>query len=170
MPTEDDQSLASLLDMEQRGSLNLLIAQATEEMRNGVIRTFEAKVSATADVAKNQQDSRDAATHASHEQQESAQQERERIALSTPTVSETKGAALSYFDTWRDSVILRVGEILNSRDHAHQPKEQSHAHKVASGHDPKAAPDSTQYQVSIDKTLATVYPPLPNSLDRKSVV
>lgn len=164
MPTEDDQSLASLLDMEQRGSLNLLIAQATEEMRNDVIRTFEAKVSATADVAKNQQDSRDAATHASHEQQESAQQERERIALSTPTVSETKGAALSYFDTWRDSVILRVGEILNSRDHAHQPKEQSHAHKVASGHDPKAAPDSTQYQVSIDKTLATVYPPLPNSL------
>ncbi|KAI9824572.1 MAG: hypothetical protein M1832_001661 [Thelocarpon impressellum] len=122
---DEGQDLATLLSPEQRGELTLLVASATSSMRKTIEDTFDAShVGAGLEAAKQESPNVDAAKLSPEEQesQRKAQETRERE-LSAPRLQELKEAALDFFDKWQDSVVLRVGEVLNSREAGAHPRE-----------------------------------------------
>jgi hypothetical protein len=177
MPDEKDQSLATLLNTEQRGELTILIANTTESMRNDIVKTFQAQGAAPksteapakeADATKLESKTEafdlegrpqptiklspedEANTNGLHERRETE--------LSAPKVQELKISCLAYFDEWRDSVLLRVGEVLNSQSHAKESKDRTHTEEAAKqGAESKDIPG---------ETLQSVYPLERTSLAR----
>ena len=170
MPEGDEESLVTLLNVEQRAELSMLIAKASEEMRNGILRTFEAsstsKTQTDVEGLPSKPDAEQDQSAPSLEDQESARKEqgRHETALSAPEIQELKASALTSFDAWNEKVILRVGEVLNSRDHAQQSKDRAHAKKVANANPPQTESHQSQLQASIDKASITIYPVMPTPL------
>ena len=174
MADEKDQSLATLLTTEQRGELAILIANTTESMRNDIVKTFEVQDAppkstealpkpdttelASKTEALNLQGQPQPSTNLSTEDEANTKRLRDRreAELSAPKVRELTYACLAYFDEWRDSVVLRVGEVLNSQSHARESKDTTHAAKVAK--------QDTEKADVPDKSLASIYPPEPTSL------
>jgi hypothetical protein len=175
MPDEKDESLATLLTTEQRGELTILIANTTEAMRNDIVKTFEAQDSGPKSVEttpkKSDSTELEVQTEAlglegqpqlpiklspEDETNMNRLRERSKAELSAPKVQELKTACLAYLDEWRDSVILRVGEVLNSQSHTKQSKDKSHAQAVAM--------QGAEQEDMPDKTLELVYPPEETSL------
>ncbi|KAH0839087.1 hypothetical protein AYO21_04682 [Fonsecaea monophora] len=81
----------------------------------------------------------------------------------TPESKALKSAALAFFDNWAESVILRVGEVVNSRDEAVQNKNLEQARRLAT----EAA--QQQYQPSnleleANSKLLKVFPPVQTPL------
>ena len=100
-------------------------------------------------------------------------QQREKE-LSAPAMKELKQAALKFFDQWRTSVIIRVGEVVNSKEvasshmkSANPPESATHAPP-----DTKVDPsDASKIDVSAGEALYKFYPPIDTplaSLDEKS--
>lgn len=170
MPNENDQSLATLLTTEQRGELTILIANTTESMRNDIVKTFEVQdvPPKSAEAPSNESDTTEieiktealdlegqpqSPIKLSPEDEANINRLRKRreAELSAPKVQELKSACLAYFDEWRDSVILRIGQVLNSQSHAKESKDRTHAEKVAK--------QGAEQEDMRDKTLESVYPP-----------
>jgi hypothetical protein len=167
MPDDKDQSLGTLLTIEQRGELTVLIANTIESMRNDILKTFEVQdkpPKSTEALLKVPADELDLDGQPqspiklapSDEANTKRLRERREADLSAPKVQELKTACLAYFDGWRDSVILRVGEVLNSQSHAKKSKDDRHAQRVAQKGDEESD--------TADKTLESIYPPEPTSL------
>ena len=167
MQDDKDQSLGTLLTTEQRGELAILIANTTESMRNDILKPFEVQDTppkSTEALPKVPADELDLEGQPqspiklppSDEANTKRLRERQEAELSAPKVQEFKTACVAYFDGWRDSVILRVGEVLNSQSHVKESKDERHAKKVAQ----KCCeePDTP------DKTLESIYPPRTTSL------
>lgn len=168
MTDEKDQSLATLLTAEQRGELTILIADTTESMRNDVVKTFENQValSRSTETSSNESNTTELERETetldlegrprspiklSSEDEANTKRlhERRETELSAPKVQELKIACLAFFDEWRDSVISRVGEALNSQSHA-KDKNSTHAQEVTK--------DGAESEDVPDKTLESVYP------------
>jgi hypothetical protein len=174
MADEKDQSLATLLTTEQRGELTILIATTTESMRNDIVKTFEVQDAppestealskpdttelASKTEALNLQGQPQPSTILSPEDEANTKRLRDRreAEQSASKVQELTRACLAYFDEWRDSVVLRVGEVLNSQSHAKANNDTTHAAKVAK--------QDTEEADIPDKTLESIYPPEQTSL------
>ncbi|KAK1083575.1 hypothetical protein LTR48_006167 [Friedmanniomyces endolithicus] len=166
---EEGESLITILKTaEERSALTLLVADCTESMRRSITDTFDAKQTGkksdmTADLEGNpgtvdvaQQDKMN---------RELEQREKE---LSGAKMQELKEAALSFFDAWRDSVLSRVGEILNSKEKALHQKDQAQPRpasptKSASS---RQRPIPPQYDAGVGETMRQLYPPTKNPLQR----
>ncbi|KAG9635542.1 DUF726-domain-containing protein, partial [Aureobasidium melanogenum] len=87
-------------------------------------------------------------------QREQAEREKE---LSGPRMQELQKAALQHFDDWRDSVLLRIGEVVNQREEAVSQKKEAHAQtpRVL----PKKAPEPSKYDEGVSKALIELCPP-----------
>ncbi|EXJ57562.1 hypothetical protein A1O7_07910 [Cladophialophora yegresii CBS 114405] len=101
---------------------------------------------------------------------DSLQSEPEPDALLTSATPESKAlqqAALAFFDAWAESVILRVGEVVNSRDpennHASQSRNPDAARKLAS-ESSKQQFQPTDREREVDMRLSQIYPPIQTSL------
>ncbi|OQV05302.1 hypothetical protein CLAIMM_10067 isoform 2 [Cladophialophora immunda] len=159
---EDDQSLGTLLTREERADLTLLISQTIEEMRRGLVRTFDERPKpkpkgapavgeaeaeqATVEVSKlslseGQRKEIDDQFKGSRTEGQEVQDEDEPgvdaepdtlLTTPTPEAKALRSAALTFFDAWAESVILRVGEVVNSRDEAAQDKNRDQTRKLAS--------------------------------------
>ncbi|OAL36385.1 hypothetical protein AYO20_04281 [Fonsecaea nubica] len=72
-------------------------------------------------------------TPADEDEPRGVEAETQDTLLTTPTPESKalKGAALAFFDIWAESVILRVGEVVNSRDEAVQNKNHEQARRLA---------------------------------------
>ena len=124
---EENRDLKDVLSESQCADLTILIANITERMRNSVEKIFDAKAGLKLiNQAKEGEDSfanidYDPATvdvgAYDNERKVQAQQEKE---LSKPHVQELKTASLKWFDEWRQVVIARVGEVVNSKKTAEQ--------------------------------------------------
>ncbi|KAJ6134952.1 hypothetical protein N7512_000112 [Penicillium capsulatum] len=114
---EGGQDLTSILDRSQRADLTVLVAEIAESMRVGVLEIFEDPENPSIESPPS--------TEKSPDLQEGDDEERPplpaRPGASSP--SEESGRqqppsprALSNLEDWRDSVLLRIGEVVNKDD------------------------------------------------------
>jgi hypothetical protein len=119
---EQVQDLSSILTTEEQVELTLLIANITELMRKQIEDAFDASIT---NAKKPQQALHNAnknpnvSEHVSHEETEEEEKARKlrdkrEKELSAPKMLELKKDSLEFFDKWRDSVILRVGKVVNN--------------------------------------------------------
>lgn len=121
----DDQDLSTILTVDQRGDLTLLIATICEGMRRSLILdTFDAtKISTSShksliggDKNLNIDDSKPKTAEEKEEEEKAAklraQREKE---LSAPKQQQLKDAALDHLQKWQNDVIIRVGEAVNAK-------------------------------------------------------
>lgn len=172
-PKEDEQSLTTVLGThEDRASLLLLIANCTESMRTTVANTFDprstpASVKTQDLIELDEEDPLQMGTDATKtaadaEEKEMKQIQRRTEELSSPTMQELKKAALKHFDNWRERVLERVGEALNSQTAAKEQKDAATAETQSS---------STPMKVGVHTTdegavaaLSRLYPSRETSL------
>ncbi|KAF2141303.1 uncharacterized protein K452DRAFT_272040 [Aplosporella prunicola CBS 121167] len=170
--SEDDQSLVTILETrELRGELTLLVANCTESQRKTITDAFDAslvgqpadteaelkvdetKPNPNVDLANADADAL--------EKQRKKQKTREKE-LSAPKMQELKSAALEFFDEWRESVLLRVGDVVNSRETASDQKNKA----IASS--PPKRSTQTRKVGEEDEAAGTVlrelYPPVSTPL------
>jgi hypothetical protein len=115
---EHESDLSAILSTEERVELTLLIANITEVMRKHIMDNFDASITSAkkpqqvlhiTDKNPNIDDSK---PH--KETDEEKLRERREKGLSAPKMLELKNASLEFFDKWRESVISRVGEVVNN--------------------------------------------------------
>lgn len=173
---EEGDSLTTILQtQDDRSALTILIADCTEVMRQNIVDIFDARQTGkeTDMVAELKSDAAivnpaiDLGTVNIAEQnrlkKELAQRDKD---LSMPKMQELKDAALKHFDTWRTSVIQRVGEIVNSRQIAQGYQEQAKPKSVSPERavSPMRFPDRPEYDVAIKEKMLSLYPPTENPL------
>lgn len=183
---QDDQSLATLLNREQRAELSVLISQTTESMRKDLIKCFDerpepmskdepteeeqpidlSKLTLSEAGAAPDTEGKAGSRLPSSAEQEPAQNEESSLAEQTPQSKALKASALEFFDPWAESVILRIGEVVNSRDHQDQDKNTQQTKKLAESSDQEFRPTSRDQ--SVEKTLKTIYPPITTPLSKLS--
>lgn len=130
-PPESSQetSLTTLLTSDQCADLTFLIATITATMRKSLLETFTAEETPlSAKPSKSEEEALKAApsnlVDIDVEKEDKIKKERAdreedaKKELAKPEVQELKTAMLRYFDEWRGKVIVRVGEIVNSREEA----------------------------------------------------
>jgi hypothetical protein len=120
--SEHEADLSSILSTEEQVELTLLIAKISEVMRKHITDTFDASVTS----AKRPQQALhitdrnlnidDNKPHPETDEEEKARKLRERREkeLAAPKMLELKNACLEFFDKWRESVISRVGSVVNN--------------------------------------------------------
>ena len=173
---EEGESLTTILaTAEDRSSLTILIADCTEVMRQGIVDVFDAKLTGKPGGELSQLTGDEALVDTTVDpgtvdvaeqdklRRELVQREKE---LNGPKMLELKLAALKYFDTWRESVIQRVGEIVNSKQTAQQHKDHASPSVKSADH---AAPTSVSSDTPTDDPgvaaiLHTLYPPIASPL------
>lgn len=123
-PSSHDQALTSLLDAKQCIELTILVAKSTSRMRSTITDAFSTSQSpspapweknATNTSRANQNPNLKTNTATTRANEDAARRQlRLEEELSEPKLRRLKAAALRHFDRWRDSVTMRVGEIIKS--------------------------------------------------------
>ncbi|KIW93867.1 uncharacterized protein Z519_05182 [Cladophialophora bantiana CBS 173.52] len=183
---EDDQSLATLLTREERADLTLLISQTIEEMRRSLVRVFderpipkpkpkptrEAKADeAAVEISKLSLSAKQSTAVDEKvggiqlEEGETKPQDEPQTGVEpdtlmtspTPESEALKSAALAFFDAWAESVILRVGEVVNSREEATQNRHYERNRNLAT-ESAKQQYQPTSREQEVDGKLSKVFP------------
>ncbi|KZF19867.1 DUF726-domain-containing protein [Xylona heveae TC161] len=157
----DDQSLRTVLDAHQCSDLTLLIASVTETMRKRISHTFTVQDEPHNTDTDSSNNPDDAADQLRKRQEQQEQQARE---LAKPEVQELKIAALEAFDEWRDSVLRRVGEVVNSPQQAQQQK-----HEAKPGHVDESTGQTKEVRENaptetVSAALLELFPPISTPL------
>ncbi|KAL5051476.1 hypothetical protein BDW71DRAFT_193813 [Aspergillus fruticulosus] len=159
--SKNDQDLTTILSRPQRADLTVLIAEITQHMRNSVEKTFKAP-NTQQFASKHLIDLNDE-DDASHPDTQKSKELKDKARTEyVPTAEDTKAEAniLTQFDDWRDSVLLRVGEVVN-RDPENQNEE--------AGFDLEHERPRSSYDDEDDSTwsrLSEVYHPIETPLIR----
>ena len=96
--------------------------------------------------------------------------------LSAPAMKELKQASLKFFDRWRTSMIIRVGEVVNSKEEASSHMETANPpdSTIHAPSDTKVDPShATKSDQSAEEALYKFYPPIDTplaSLDKKTKI
>ncbi|KAL1999163.1 hypothetical protein VTN02DRAFT_4947 [Thermoascus thermophilus] len=159
-----DQDLNTILDRSQRGDLTVLIVQITEAMRKVVTDNFEVPTppeSETADQPTPQEEDNSESTESEALEvgEEKAAKDSGKKALSSSELA-VKADALKYLDDWRDSVLLRVGEVVNKDDEAAERER----HAKASRPRPQSQEMSVTKGEGVSTRLPEIYPPIETPL------
>lgn len=160
--SNQDQDLNTILDRSQRGDLTVLIVQITESMRKVITDNFDAAIPPeTADHQKPQdEDNEESIDSRPQEAGEERGARNNRKQVLKPKELAANADALRYFDDWRDSVLLRISEVVNRDDEATEQER----HVTAS----RSRPQSQEISVSKDDNVLTrlqeIYPPIETPL------
>ncbi|MCJ1250661.1 hypothetical protein MMC30_007889 [Trapelia coarctata] len=124
---KSEDSLTTILSPEQRSDLTFLIARATASMRETIEKNFDPGAMLSTDLVDEliSEDEKilnpniDPATVdvEQYDRERKLKEQREKE-LGAPKIQELKAASLRFFDEWREDVIQRVGEVVNSRETA----------------------------------------------------
>lgn len=172
---DSDQSLTTVLETpELRSELTLLLATCLESMRATITDAFDARYTGNAasdalpelagddalrnpnlDPAKADVEAADKA------RKEREQREKE---LSAPKMQEFKTFALTFFDDWRDAVLARVGEIVNSKEKAQEQKKDAKPKSRAKESAKERKVDAKDKDEAASKALRELYPPIETPL------
>ncbi|KAF2834601.1 DUF726-domain-containing protein [Patellaria atrata CBS 101060] len=169
---EESQSLTSILETpQQRSDLTLLIANCTASMRKKILDSFDPKqtgekddiiVELTGDdTLENPKVYPSRTDDEEIGEQEQKLKEREEE-LSGPKMQGLKDAALVYFDEWRDKLLQRVGEVVNSREIAIAQKKE--AKPTSTSMRFRMVATTHGKDVDIAKVYHELYPPTSTSL------
>jgi hypothetical protein len=129
-PKPEEQSLTTILQShDQRSDLTLLLASITALMRKTITDTFDPRYAGKPSDSKFDNPLENPQLDLSKVDVNELDKEREEAErrikeLSEPEMQNLKKASLEFFDKWRDSVLGRVGEVVNSRDEATGQKEE----------------------------------------------
>ncbi|KAL4777426.1 hypothetical protein BDW60DRAFT_213037 [Aspergillus nidulans var. acristatus] len=159
--SKNDQDLTTILSRPQRADLTVLIAEITQHMRNSLDKTFkapDAQQFATKHLI-DLNDENDASTP--NTQKSKDLNDKARIEY-VPTAEDTKAEAnsMTQFDDWADSVLLRVGEVVNRASEEQNENEEA-------GSDLQDEPPRSSYDDEDDSTwsrLSEVYHPIETPL------
>lgn len=171
----EDQSLTTILDAPGRGELTLLIASATASMRKTIESNFDPSATLLTnpidefisedDKINNPNIDPGTVDVEAYDRERKLKEQREKE-LSEPKMRELHAAALKFFDDWREGVIQRVGEVVNSKETA--SSQMMEATDTSSTHNPsdkkinpENASTSTEWSSSALKEL---YPPISTPL------
>ncbi|KAI1344156.1 DUF726-domain-containing protein [Xylariaceae sp. FL0016] len=182
---EEGESLTTILpSAEDRSALTLLICNITEVMRKQIVDTFDARETGETQqedqfTAHDQEDGGDGNDNKNEDEAERTKQlekalekQKADLAKREKEVSDEKlvtlkAAALNYFDDWRDSVVLRVGEVVNSKKEAEDQPQQPNT-ESASLSDAKALDGQetkkSDYDDKINEAALRQYPPVETPL------
>ncbi|CAG8033765.1 unnamed protein product [Penicillium salamii] len=166
------QDLSSILDRSQRGDLTVLVAETAESMRVRILELFENNKHSSPDRVS-PQPSPQKDPHGDQEEDspqlpprpqrkpvpgEAARKQSE--SPNKPLNPQSRVTVLSTFENWRDSVLLRVGEVVN-QDNDDQPdqKGQSELQKAAQSEDLPLDEDEDRL-----KKLQEIYHPIETPL------
>jgi hypothetical protein len=142
------QDLSSILNRSQRGDLTVLVAEVAESMRIGILELFENKT----EESPSRSSPRPSPQEGPHEDRDQntpplpPRPQRKPVpgeagsqrtgSSSKPLKPQAKVTVLSSFENWRDSVLLRVGEVVNQdNDDQSDQKGQSELQKAAKSDD-----------------------------------
>ncbi|KAF9893661.1 hypothetical protein FE257_009829 [Aspergillus nanangensis] len=166
-PSNRDQDLTTVLDRSQRADLTLLVGEITGRMRNMIEDHFHTP-EPQSDKTSSEQPKQD-----DHEQVGSLPPDsvaQEGVFLPPPTQSEAKlsvrdlkaeAQSLTSFDDWRDSVLLRIGEVVNKTNEANDDSQPSNPNTQTDR--PVPTPPVEEDRGSLD-TLRELYPPIETPL------
>ncbi|KAF4313526.1 putative duf726 domain-containing protein [Botryosphaeria dothidea] len=174
---DSDQSLTTVLETPELCSeLTLLLATCLESMRATITDAFDARYTGNAasdalpelagddalrnpnlDPAKADVEAADKA------RKEREQREKE---LSAPKMQEFKTSALTFFDDWRDVVLARVGEIVNSKEKAQEQKKDAKPKSRAKESAKERKVDAKDKDEAASKALRELYPPIETPLTK----
>lgn len=131
--SEEEKDLKSFLSESERADLTLLVAGISETMRKTIESNFDAAATLK-DLGQAGQSEEDRLANidydpgtvdvSQYDKESKAREEREKE-LATPKVKELKKNALKWFDDWREVVIQRVGEAVNSKETTSKQKEKT---------------------------------------------
>ncbi|KAL1305149.1 hypothetical protein AAFC00_002073 [Neodothiora populina] len=189
---EQEESLTTVLSSPQdRSELTILIANCTETMRKVITDTFDASQvgkpqdsvvdikadddaplvdTSTPEPTKEHTvtDEQARKDQAQKEEKDRAQREKEQAQrekeLSAPKMKELRDAALHEFDDWRESVLSRIGEVVNSRDTAKAQQKQAKA--TTPKLPPRHLSEPPKYDQGVAKAIKELYPPVETPLNR----
>ncbi|EAW14134.1 DUF726 domain protein [Aspergillus clavatus NRRL 1] len=156
------QDLSTILNRSQRGELTVLVAQVAQRMR----KEFELNFYDAALPRKSVPDPDHDTLHQStdtHQQDHSVGAEKPMKPKLSNKDLESVTCALSTFDDWRDSVLLRIGEVVNRDPENHD--EGSEAEQGSPSESQSRAVRSMENDGSLSK-LREVYPPIETSLSQ----
>ncbi|MCJ1229134.1 hypothetical protein MMC12_005799 [Toensbergia leucococca] len=172
---EDDQSLTTILNPDQRGELTLLIAGATASMRQAIESNFDATATLSSNLVEELTSEDDKIMNPNvdtgdvdveqYDRERNLKEEREKE-LSAPKMKELKAACLHFFDDWRRGVIERVGEVVNSKETAttHMAGAHPSPSTTHSPSDKKIDPETPSTPSASASSLSTLYPPISTPL------
>ena len=178
---EDDESLTTILNQDQCSELTLLIAGATASMRGTIENTFNARAALSSDLIDEliSEDEKIMNPNINTATADVEQYDRERKLLeqrekelSGQKMQELKAASLRFFDEWREGVVQRIGEVVNSKETAsshlmeataspNQPKSHEPSDKKI---DPQAKSSQASDERTTALTLYDLYPPISTPL------
>lgn len=175
------QDLTSILDRSQRGDLTVLVAQLVELMRAGVVQAFDIteKELPVNDSSPKESPSieNDQERESRNDQEEPAPQlpprpqngaepkngiekKQQAAARNARARARAKERALSHFDDWRDSVVLRIGEVVNHDSGDQESQEKDGSEQNAAQTDDIPLPEDQQRL----EQLRNVYQPVESPL------
>ncbi|KAL8768160.1 MAG: hypothetical protein Q9209_005551 [Squamulea sp. 1 TL-2023] len=171
---EDEKSLTTILDIDQRGDLTLLIASIMASMRKAIEMNFDANAALSSTQSKPspsedekiQNPNTDPATaDVSKLDEEKKFKEQREKELSAPKIKELKEEALRFIDQWRTHVIERIGSIVNSKEEAASKLDSAPAKAPMSNtmQDKKVDPVSYESEEA-DTALKEIFPPIDTPL------
>ncbi|KAL6152973.1 hypothetical protein ACJQWK_11589 [Exserohilum turcicum] len=177
---KDETSLTTLLDADQCADLTILIMNITASMRESLVNTFTAEeipidlqtVKLEEEIlrgAPEQLDNVDVSTEDKIKKDRQKREKEAREELAKPEVQELKREMLRYFDDWQCQVILRVGEVVNSKD---KVKRQAQGVEGKQVEEATEKPDTGMTNINQlgdteedeEKMFKKLYPPVPTNL------
>ncbi|KAL9599815.1 MAG: hypothetical protein Q9219_003601 [cf. Caloplaca sp. 3 TL-2023] len=176
---EEEESLTTILNIDQRGDLTLLIASIMASMRKAIEMNFDANAMLSPNFSKPpasedekiQSTNTDPATaDVSKLDQEKKLKEQRQKELGAPKMKELKEDSLRFIDQWRTNVIERIGSIVNSKEEASSQLHSAPANEPPKGHaaaavDKKIDPVSSSGSEAVaDTALTELFPPIDTPL------
>ncbi|MCJ1283498.1 hypothetical protein MMC26_002828 [Xylographa opegraphella] len=180
---DQEESLSTILNADQRSDLTLLIADTTTAMRETILSSFDAGASLAFDPndALLSEDDKIrnpkldiATTDVEQFDRERKLKEQREKELSASKILELKAASLRFFEEWREGVLQRIGEVVNSKETASaQLMDASTAQAQAKPHQPadkkidkqtKSARAAGAGEISTVTALDDLYPPVSTPL------
>lgn len=171
--SKHEESLNSILpEPSDRAELLLLISSCATCMKRNLLDTFDAKqTSITTADAKTQSSSGERAW-VDHVKADIAAQDKARQELQTrekdlggEQMQALKTDALQHFDTWRNSVLERVGEAINAKDALKDQESKQPSSAQDESRVPASAIDASQdFKQAAQDVLNALYPPIDTPL------
>ncbi|KAL8725659.1 MAG: hypothetical protein Q9181_006332 [Wetmoreana brouardii] len=172
---EEEQSLTTSLNIDQRGDLTLLIASIMASIRKAIEMNFDANATlpsspsnsrATEDEKILAASSDPATADVEKLDQEKKLREQRQKELSAPKLKELREEALRFIDQWRTHVIERIGSIVNSKEEASSQLHSAPANIPShAATDKKLDPEpSAGSEAGADAALKEIFPPIDTPL------
>ncbi|PYI07647.1 DUF726-domain-containing protein [Aspergillus sclerotiicarbonarius CBS 121057] len=160
--SDRDQDLTTILDRPQRADLTVLVAEITQHMRDAIVQNFHGPVSKENHASRDQPErEQDEDTDPLSTPSDAQKEETSAVVIESeyqPTAQDLKSEAkaLTSFDDWRDTVLLRIGEVVN-KDNESPDEDASDTPQELQ------EPQIDEDQGSLKK-LCEVYPPVETPL------